>query len=85
MCQICGKKADEIIRGRAYEFNPLYEKVILEKELKIQKQPFQQKSVFDIDIFISFEIDHIIPECRGGITKAQNLRLTCRRCNRIRR
>lgn len=33
---------------------------------------------------ISFEIDHITPEYLGGPTILENLRLTCRKCNRSR-
>jgi 5-methylcytosine-specific restriction endonuclease McrA len=39
----------------------------------------------EIDEFgriISFEIDHIIPEFKGGKTVLNNLILACRKCNR---
>lgn len=85
-CQICGKKADKIIQGRAYEFNPLYEKEFLLKELEYQqKMKGHRKSIMDIDIYVSFDIDHIIPEVNGGPTIEDNLRLACRGCNRSRR
>ncbi len=29
-----------------------------------------------------FEIDHIIPESKGGKTELENLQLLCRHCNR---
>lgn len=32
--------------------------------------------------FFPHEIDHVIPEKHGGVTKADNLALTCWRCNR---
>lgn len=30
----------------------------------------------------SFEIDHIVPECKGGQAILENLQLLCRHCNR---
>lgn len=33
-------------------------------------------------LFGGFEIDHIIPESRGGTTEADNLQLCCKTCNR---
>lgn len=32
--------------------------------------------------FFPHEIDHVIPEKHGGVTNADNLALTCWRCNR---
>ncbi len=32
--------------------------------------------------FSGLEIDHLIPEARGGATSAGNLQLACQRCNR---
>lgn len=31
---------------------------------------------------ISFEIDHVVPESKGGEATLDNLRLSCRACNR---
>lgn len=36
----------------------------------------------EFDRIISFEIDHIIPEFKGGKTILNNLILACRKCNR---
>jgi len=30
-----------------------------------------------------FEIDHLIPKCKGGEDVLENLRMTCRKCNRL--
>jgi hypothetical protein len=34
---------------------------------------------------VLFQIDHIIPMSKGGLTKLKNLQLLCRTCNRIKR
>ena len=31
---------------------------------------------------VAFEIDHIVPEAKGGKTIIDNLQLACRKCNR---
>jgi len=42
-----------------------------------------EKETFWSDIYyFPFEPDHIIPKCQDGKTTLENLRLSCRRCNR---
>ncbi len=51
---------------------------------KAGKKGHYPDKVFEI-IFgkeVAFEIDHIIPEFRGGKTILDNLILACRKCNR---
>jgi hypothetical protein len=38
--------------------------------------------IYPDDYLISFEIDHIVPESRGGKMVLSNFRLVCRYCNR---
>lgn len=82
-CAYCNKKADKIIGELAFELNPSYELSVLLDEIEYRKAEGSRcKSIFDIDIYVSFEVDHIIPEFRGGETKLDNLILACRSCNR---
>ncbi len=76
---MCGKKADIIINGIGYEFNPLYEKQVL---IQWEKEQGMRRSVFDVNIYVAFKVDHIMPEFIGGLTETSNLTLACRSCNR---
>ena len=44
-----------------------------------------RKPIYPGDYLVSFEVDHIIPEAKGGKMVLNNLRLACRRCNRAKR
>lgn len=80
ICGYCGKKADKIINGFAFEYNPIYE---VKNLIELEKKQFgKRKSIFDIKIYVSFEVDHILPEFSGGKTEISNLILSCRSCNR---
>lgn len=82
-CAYCSKKADKIIRQLAFELNPSHERSVLLNEIEYRKAgTCRPRSIFDIDIYVSFEVDHIIPQFRGGETKLDNLVLACRSCNR---
>jgi len=77
-CQCCGKIALWIIQNKqsglvtgAFEKDPYLGRSELAKwEWVGGYNP------------ISFEIDHIRPECKGGETSIENLQLLCRSCNR---
>ena len=43
---------------------------------------FRVYEVVGIDGKVPFEIDHIIPEFLGGESELDNLKLSCRKCNR---
>ncbi len=80
-CQYCGKVAVawQVGGGRVYERDPLL--VSLENGDDGYDYESNWKSN-KIDIYVSFEIDHIIPVFFGGSNEMDNLKLACRYCNR---
>lgn len=74
-CQICGKIADIGFKNRGgiyrvFEINPEFINYNRVANMIGDRE------------YISFEIDHIIPESMGGLAVPENLRLLCRGCNR---
>ena len=74
-CQVCGKVADVGLTNKrgvfqVFEINPDF--------IDLGRVANQ----IGDGQYISFEIDHIIPELKGGPMVLENLRLLCRRCNR---
>ena len=73
-CQYCGKKATWF-RSNGNGITQLFE-----------KKPTFKNRFKDLwngwEDPIPFEIDHITPLCCGGENKIENLKLSCRFCNR---
>lgn len=71
-CQYCGKEA--ALRrqdgSQVFEINHEY------------YNDGSRRSNWDPGPYISFEIDHVLPESRGGEATLKNLKLACRWCNR---
>ncbi|MDI6606520.1 MAG: HNH endonuclease signature motif containing protein [Candidatus Omnitrophota bacterium] len=78
-CRVCGKKGFKgYIRGfYGARFVMAYERVAKPWRLSYWDDPDNH--------LIPFEIDHIIPESKGGKMTESNLRLVCRYCNRAKR
>ena len=72
-CQYCGKEARWTIANRGvvtrlFEKEPIY--------------PLRRFSWSGNEDPVPFEIDHVIPIREGGTNNIENLKLSCRYCNR---
>jgi 5-methylcytosine-specific restriction endonuclease McrA len=73
ICQICGKIGylkNTYFGYMAYEKNPAWGSSGMGGSSSIYPG------------YLSFEIDHIRPEFKGGNDSLENLRLVCKHCNR---
>lgn len=53
------------------------------KDEKVLIRAFEKVIINHDEFFIPFEPDHVIPRCKNGISILENLKLSCRKCNRI--
>lgn len=79
ICRECDKQGIKIKVSRGY-FMAFENNFPIPTVGTLLRQP-----IYPDDYLVSFEVDHIIPESKGGKMVLKNLRLVCRHCNRARR
>ena len=73
-CQYCDKKAKWILSNGAGVTQVFEKKPTFKNRFRDFWRGWEDP--------IPFEIDHVIPICRGGNNEIENLKLSCRPCNR---